>query len=154
LVIFRTLACAGQDVAATTLNKLPKMDDESIGGRLWHKFVRGWNGYGGGWAYSHAEKLWLLGVGLGQRLHSRRNLFAGPFAGEFGYELMQWQAYVRARRPHYEAVHVLTYPGRDYMYESCHVNHHNIRLDQAGYGYGRMNLWQACKVAHAKSAEI
>ncbi len=63
--------------------------------------------------YGAAEKLRLLWPCLRQKLRPKRNLFAGPYAGEFGYELMQWQAFVRARRPAYEQVHVLTYPGRD-----------------------------------------
>lgn len=58
--------------------------------------------------------------------------------GEFGYELMQWQGYVRARKPHYREVHVLTYPGRDYLYEGCQVHYHDVDLRTAGYQYGTM----------------
>jgi len=49
---------------------------------------------------------------------------------EFGFELMQWQGYVRARRAHYEQAHVITYPGRDYLYENCVVHYHDIRLEK------------------------
>jgi hypothetical protein len=130
------------------------MEEESIGRRLWHRLVRGRYGYGNAWNHAVAEKAGLFCLAAGQRLSPRRNLFAGPFVGEFGYEIMQWQAFVRARRRHYQAVHVLTYPGRDYVYEGCQVHHHDVRLDQAGYAYGRLVRSDARKIAEAKAAEI
>jgi hypothetical protein len=130
------------------------MDEHAIGPRLWHLIVKGRVGYGGGYRYSYAEKAGLFLVCLAQRLKPRRNLLAGPFAGEFGYEVMQWQGFVRARRRHYEAVHVLTYPGRDYLYEGCQVHPHDTRLDRAGYLYGQLNRWQAREIATAKAVEI
>jgi hypothetical protein len=104
--------------------------------------------------YSVAEKLGLFWPCLRQKIHPARNLLAGPFAGEFGYELMQWQGFVRARRPLYEEVHVLTYPGRDYLYEGCQVHHHGIDLKKAGYWYGRISPAEARQMAVAKAAEI
>ncbi len=104
--------------------------------------------------YSTGEKLKLFFPCLRQKIRPRRNLFAGPYVGEFGYELMQWQGFVRARRPLYEQVHVLTYPGRDYLYEDCQVHHHNIDLKKAGYWYGRLSPAQARQMAEAKAAEI
>jgi hypothetical protein len=91
---------------------------------------------------------------LRQKLHRKRHLFAGPFAGEFGIELMQWQGFVRARKPFYESVHVLTYPGRDYLYEGCHVHYHDVELKKAGYWYGLLSPEQARRMAEAKAAEI
>lgn len=104
--------------------------------------------------YSHREKLCLLLACLRQKVRPRKNLFAGPFTGEFGYELMQWQAYLRARRPHYREVHVLTYPQRDYLYEGWHVHYHNIELKSAGYGYGRLSPAESRQMARTKAAEI
>ena len=101
-----------------------------------------------------AEKLRLFLPCLRQRLCPGQNLFAGPFVGEFGYELMQWQGFVRARRPNYKQVHVLTYPGRDYLYEGCKVHYHDVDLKTAGYWYGRLSPAQARKMATAKAAEI
>lgn len=106
------------------------------------------------YVYSFGKKLRLCLPCLRQRIRPRRNLFAGPYAGEFGPELMQWQGYVRARRPYYEQVHVLTYPGRDYLYEGCQVHHHDIPLKKAGYGYGLLSPERACQMARAKAAEI
>ena len=106
------------------------------------------------WHYSTAEKVQAAWRCVRQRARPRRVLFAGPFAGEFGYELMQWQAFVRARRPHYEAVHVFTYPGRDYLYEGCHVHYHDIDLRTAGYGYGRQSPHEARERAAAKAAAL
>ena len=104
--------------------------------------------------YRSAEKLrWFLPC-FRQKLFPKRNLFAGPFAGEFGWELMQWQGFVRARRPPYDQVHVLTYPGRDYLYEGCHVHHHEIDLRSAGYRYGSLSAHEARKMVETKVAEI
>lgn len=108
----------------------------------------------GEYRYSTGEKLRLFAPCLKQKLLPRRNLFAGPYAGEFGYELMQWQGFVRARRSHYEEVHVLTYPGREYFYEGCHVHHHNIDLKRAGYWYGRLSPQDAHRMAETKATEI
>lgn len=74
--------------------------------------------------------------------------------GEFGYELMQWQAFVRARRASYREIHVLTYPGRDYLYEGCKVHYHNIDLKNAGYWYGRLGPVEMHRMADAKATEI
>ena len=104
--------------------------------------------------FSTAEKIRMFFPCLRQRLKPRRHLIAGPFAGEFGLELMQWQGYVRARRAHYEQAHVITYPGRDYLYENCVVHYHDIRLEQAGYGYGLMSPSEAKNMAQAKAAEL
>ena len=104
--------------------------------------------------YSASEKLRFLLPCLRQRLRPRRHLLAGPFAGEFGYELMQWQGFVRARKPYYQSIHVLTYPGRDYLYEGCYVHYHDIDLKKAGYWYGQLSPEQARRMAEAKAAEI
>src|SRR5208282_5519405 len=80
-------------------------------------------------------------------------LMAGPYVGEFGCELMQWQGFVRAQKRVYKSVHVLSYPGRDYLYEGCTVHYHDYDLKQAGYGYGRIGPQQAREMARAKAAE-
>lgn len=104
--------------------------------------------------YGTGEKLKLFFPCARQNFSPKRNLFAGPYIGEFGYELMQWQGFVRARRHAYEQVHVLTYPGRDYLYEGCRVHHHNIDLKSAGYWYGRFGPDEMRRMAEAKAAEI
>ena len=104
--------------------------------------------------YRTSEKLRLFLPCVQQTFRPRRHLLAGPFAGEFGYEIMQWQGFVRARRRHYEEVHVLTYPGRDFLYEDCRVHHHTIDLKSAGYWYGDISPTQMRQLAHAKAAEI
>jgi hypothetical protein len=109
---------------------------------------------GPGYVCSAAEKAALALPCLRQKLFPRRALFAGPFIGEFGYELMQWQGFVRARRKHYAEAHVLTYPGRDYLYEGCVVHHHNADLRTAGYGYGRLSPNEAREMARRKADEL
>jgi hypothetical protein len=91
---------------------------------------------------------------LRQRLRPRVHLLAGPYVGEFGYELMQWQGYVRARRRHYQSVHVLTYPGRDYLYEGCSVHYHDVELRTAGYQYGWMPRSERRQIAERFAESI
>ncbi len=71
------------------------------------------------------------------RFFPRRVLVAGPYVGEFGHELMDWQPWVRAQVGRYAEVHVITYPGRDYLYPGCRVHYHNVALETAGYKHGR-----------------
>ena len=104
--------------------------------------------------YSAFDKIRLFAPAIRQRLKPRRHLIAGPYMGEFGYELMQWQAYVRARRPHYDSVHVLTYPGRDYLYEGCTVHHHDGELRTAGYQYGTTPPARLHTMAHEFAEKI
>ncbi len=101
-----------------------------------------------------AQKIGLTLPCVRQRFFPRRHLIAGPYTGEFGYELMQWQGYIRARRAAYESVHILTYPGRDYLYEGCTVHHHGVDLRTAGYGYGHMLRAQKAQMAHNLATEI
>lgn len=84
----------------------------------------------------------------------RRVLVAGPYVGEFGHELMDWQPWVRAQIGRYEQVHVITYPGRDYLYPGCQVHHHDIPLEKAGYKHGRFTPAQLEAMAHKKAAEL
>lgn len=106
------------------------------------------------YVYTMGDKFKLFVACARQKFSPAENLFAGPFVGEFGYELMQWQGFVRARRATYKEVHVLTYPGRDYLYEGCRVHHHDIDLKNAGYWYGRFGPAEMRKIADTKAAEI
>jgi hypothetical protein len=47
---------------------------------------------------------WLWRPGWTRRPGRNPVLFAGPWVGEFGWELMNWQGWVRALAPHYEKV--------------------------------------------------
>jgi len=43
-------------------------------------------------------------------------LVAGPWVGEFGYELFRWQAQLRALAPQYDQVYVASRPGHALLY--------------------------------------
>ena len=88
------------------------------------------------------------------RFFPRRVLVAGPYVGEFGHELMDWQAWVRAQVPRYQQVHVITYPGRDFLYPGCKVHYHDVALETAGYKHGRFSPAQLAAMAHKKAAEL
>lgn len=88
------------------------------------------------------------------RLFPRRILVAGPYVGEFGHELMDWQPWVRAQISRYNEVHVITYPGRDYLYPGCKVHYHEVALETAGYKHGRFTPAQLESLARKKAAEL
>ena len=75
--------------------------------------------------------------GLRLRFFPRRVLVAGPYLGEFGHELMEWQAWVRGMTSRYREVHVITFPGREALYPGCVFHTHDVPLEQAGYRHGR-----------------
>jgi hypothetical protein len=84
----------------------------------------------------------------------RRILVAGPYVGEFGHELMDWQPWVRAQVGRYEQVHVITYPGRNYLYPGCQVHTHDVALESAGYKHGRFTPAQLAAMAHSHAARL
>jgi hypothetical protein len=88
------------------------------------------------------------------RFFPRRILVAGPYVGEFGHELMDWQPWVRAQIPLHDEVHVITYPGRDYLYPGCRVHYHEVALETAGYKHGRFTPAQLETMARKKAAEL
>ena len=109
-------------------------------------------------AVMHTFSLWEKGLGalqgLKMRFFPRRVLVAGPYVGEFGHELMEWQAWVRALAPRYQEVHVLAYPGRDVLYPGCTVHSHGISLEKAGYKHGRFAPDYLDGIAKSKAAEL
>ncbi len=88
------------------------------------------------------------------RFFPRRILVAGPYMGEFGHELMEWQAWVRAQVPRYREVHVITFPGRDALYPGCHVHAHDFLLEKAGYHHGRFTPAQLKSMAMEKAEKL
>jgi hypothetical protein len=88
------------------------------------------------------------------RFFPRRILVAGPYVGEFGHELMEWQAWVRAQVPRHREVHVITFPGRAALYPGCHVHTHDFPLEKAGYRHGRFSPPELKSMARAKAEEL
>jgi hypothetical protein len=87
------------------------------------------------------------------RFFPRRILVAGPYMGEFGHELMEWQAWVRAQVPRHQEVHVITFPGRDALYPGCRVHTHEVPLEKAGYRHGRFTPSELKSMARARAEE-
>jgi hypothetical protein len=88
------------------------------------------------------------------RVCPREVLVAGPYVGEFGHELMDWQPWVRAQVPRYREVHVITYPGRDCLYPGCRVHYHEVKLEHAGYKHGRFSPERLTLMAHEKARAL
>ena len=77
---------------------------------------------------------------LGRRkIFSQNNnaLVAGPFVGEFGWELMEWQGYIRKLSRKYDTTVSISYNSSKYLYETCEFFAHNFSLERSGYGYGK-----------------
>jgi hypothetical protein len=104
--------------------------------------------------FSLAEKIAGALADLRLRFFPRRVLVAGPYVGEFGHELMDWQPWVRAQIARHDEVHVITYPGRDYLYPGCKVHYHDVPLEKAGYRHGRLSPQQVETMARKKAAEL
>ncbi|MCF7849380.1 MAG: hypothetical protein K9M45_11065 [Kiritimatiellales bacterium] len=88
------------------------------------------------------EKLKAVLVGLRMRLLPRPVLVVGPYAGEFGIEIIKFQSFVRWLAPRYKEVHVITYPGREPLYRmpNTTVHEHGFDLKTAGYWYGKRSF--------------
>jgi hypothetical protein len=110
------------------------------------------------WVVAHrftlADKIRGAAGALRMRLFPRPILVAGPYMGEFGHELMDWQAWVRAQVSRHAEVHVITYPGRDYLYPGCQVHHHDVALETAGYRHGRFTPAELEVMGRRKAAEL
>ena len=104
--------------------------------------------------FSPGEKIAGALADLRLRFFPRRVLVAGPYVGEFGHELMDWQAWVRAQIPRHDEVHVITYPGRDFLYPGCKVHYHDVKLETAGYKHGRFPPKELEAMARKKAVEL
>ena len=109
---------------------------------------------GGRYEYTLRDKIIAALADLKISIFPRRILVAGPYVGEFGHELMDWQPWVRAQVGRYKQVHVITYPGRAYLYPGCTVHPHAVALENAGYKHGKFSPPQLAAMAHQKAAEL
>jgi len=73
------------------------------------------------------------------------NATVGPFLGEFGWELMTWQAYWRwAAHNLYDEVYMFCRPGLEYLYRDyAHVNEWPSRDGASCYGMPGMHVHPA-----------
>jgi hypothetical protein len=76
---------------------------------------------------------------LALRFSTRQVLIVGPYVGEFGHEIMDFQSFVRWLGRKYRQVHVITFPGRDPLYRDFLLHPHDFDLRTAGYVYGRIS---------------
>jgi hypothetical protein len=102
---------------------------------------------------SRRENFQTFLEGVALRFSANPVLLAGPYAGEFGHEIMDFQSYVRALKPKYREVHVITFPGREPLYRGCIVHPHNFDLKTAGYNYGRISNREARQYLHQFARE-
>ena len=93
--------------------------------------------------------------GLRQRTFPRKVLIVGPYAGEFGHEIMDFQSRVRGNARRYQEVHIITYPGREPLYRAPNVtvHTHDFDLKTAGYLFGRRTFHELDAYAKAFAEE-
>lgn len=65
-----------------------------------------------------------------------RKCLAGPFVGEFGWELFCWQGFLRKRRPEFDHMTVLSRPGRGVLYEDFADEFIEINVP-----FNNVNMW-------------
>jgi hypothetical protein len=65
-------------------------------------------------------------------------LLAGPYAGELGFELMEWSGYVRRLSAKYRRTIVISYAGHSCLYDRCDYYPHYQSLANSGYWYGSL----------------
>ena len=94
------------------------------------------------------ERLKSFWEGVRLRFSSKKILIVGPYVGEFGHEIMDFQSYVRWFKRKYREVHVITFPGREPLYRGCVVHSHHYDLITAGYHYGRISHSKIRAEAH------
>jgi hypothetical protein len=104
--------------------------------------------------FTLGDKITAALEGLRMRWLPRRILVAGPYVGEFGHELMEWQSWVCSQVPRYWEVHVITFPGRAALYPGCQVHTHEFTLEKAGYRHGRFSPAELKEMARAKAEEL
>lgn len=56
--------------------------------------------------------------------NSRKTLLAGPYVGEFGWELFGWQGYIRALSREYDETIIISRPGNRYFYQDFCSEYH------------------------------
>lgn len=64
-------------------------------------------------------------------------MIAGPFFGEFGWELMKWQGYLRYLSCNVGEVEVLCQNGHKYLYKDF-----ASKVTEVGAGFNQPNMWQ------------
>ena len=71
----------------------------------------------------------------------KKNLYAGPWLGEFGWELCWWNPYIRAKAEHYEEVTVAAPQGSEYLYADFVTNFIPLKTD-GGFDFYKGELIQ------------
>lgn len=96
---------------------------------------------------SFLEKIMTFFEGIGLFFSRKKVLVVGPYVGEFGHEIMDFQSYVRQLAMRYDTVHVISYPGMDPLYRGCIMHSHDYELKSAGYYYGKLSFTEIKKYA-------
>lgn len=83
-----------------------------------------------------------------------KTLIAGPYAGEFGWELMEWQGWVRRLRKKYDHTVVISYAHREYLYEGCEFYAHDFELKNSGYAYGSLTKEKSVDIVEKRARKL
>jgi hypothetical protein len=103
--------------------------------------------------FTLGDKVFSALEGLRLRFWPRPKLVA-LYVGEFGHELMDFQAWVRAQIPRHREVHIITFPGREALYPGCQVHAHDLTLEKVGYKHGRLTPAELIAMVKAKAEKL
>lgn len=76
--------------------------------------------------------------------------FAGPWWGEFGWEIMTWQSYLRKRSHDYDKMYISTFPGMEPLYTGFHCETVFLPHNHPG----RAQDWRDVELSKAITAEL
>lgn len=70
-----------------------------------------------------------------------KKLLAGPFIGEFGWELFLWQGAIRKLAENYDEIIISSRPGHEYLYKDFYTKF--VPFDPKSYDCDCMLCWKA-----------
>ena len=76
------------------------------------------------------------------KLRHKKTLVFGPWVGEFGWELMDWQPRLNTLRKDFDDIVAISYHSSSVLYKNCKFFGHDLRLSESGFGYGKIRKEQ------------
>jgi len=86
---------------------------------------------------NNSRVAWRYGLTAGGDSRLPKTMVAGPWVGEFGYEIMAWQGFVRMLSRNFQETVVICQPGHEYMYQDFAT-----RIVKWDMPAGNTALWQ------------
>jgi hypothetical protein len=90
---------------------------------------------------------------------SKKRLIGGPWTGEFGWELMSWQGFLRKASVNYQEVIICSFAGREPLYEDFCSNFFPHKIEGQGNcwfaeKFDRVSLEALVQTLHAMGGDL